>query len=76
MNSGWREGRVFVAGVTELLNGLDRHGVQRLFPALDGGRAVARHLGQQLLDEVCLRVVGVDRECYSFNSCLRAPRGG
>lgn len=67
-------GRVLAAGVAELLNGLDCHGVQHLFPALkvgggpvairalDSGRAVARHLDKQLLDDGCLRVVSVNQD--------------
>mgnify|MGYP006207167241 CR=1 FL=1 len=66
-------GGVFAAGVAELLYGLDSHFVQHLFPAfevggcpvaigaLDRGGAVARHFGQQLLDDGRLRVVRIDQ---------------
>ncbi len=52
--------------------------------AIDGGGAVARHLGQQLLYDGCLCVIGVNQDgqflvvvdCHSGPSCIDAIERG
>lgn len=70
-----RVGGILACGVAELLHWLDCHFVQHFFPAFEVRRgpvavgplyaccAIARHLGKEFMNDGCLGVVGINKNC-------------